>query len=267
MSIRDQDDEPICNLELTEFDGEFYQSAPLDVIAPAQVGEHVWKAHFPAVEVHGAGHGETSVPFSFTVEPHPTRVTVWSVPSAVTTGETFAIKVGATCTEKCALTGGRFAIYDQDGAEASSGLVGSEVLPGTEALHYAEVEVQARGAVGDYRWEARFSPNDLAIAHAEGARAFGIRIVDTPEFLVKVTVIDTEKQEPIKGATVLMHPFRAFTDERGLAEIRVPRGEYKLLVSGFQYFPFRSIVEVSEDMATTAELKWEPHVEHYDQIY
>ena len=43
------------------------------------------------------------------------------------------------------------------------------------------------------------------------------------------------KSDPVKGAKVVVHPYKAFTDERGVAEVRVPKGEYRLVVSGTNY--------------------------------
>ncbi len=39
-----------------------------------------------------------------------------------------------------------------------------------------------------------------------------------------------------------------------MAEVRVPKGEYRLFVSGKNYFPFRSDSEVLSDMTIRAEL-------------
>ena len=66
--------------------------------------------------------------------------------------------------------------------------------------------------------------------------------------------IDREKQTPIKGARVVMHPYRAVTDDNGIARVRVARGHYDILVSGSQYMPACASVEVTADMMTSAEL-------------
>ena len=63
-----------------------------------------------------------------------------------------------------------------------------------------------------------------------------------------------ENQTPVKGAKVSVHPYRTFTDERGVAEVRVPKGQYRLFVSGKKYFPFRSDGELKTDVTITAEL-------------
>jgi hypothetical protein len=222
---------------------------------------------FPAQEKEGILHEETSAPVSFTVKPHPTSVAVWGVPSAIAAGDSFMIKVGIKCSSACQLTGKEFEIYDHTGARVATGTLGNDPWPGTSALYFAEVELEAPDAVGDYRWEARFPESDSEIPHEEDAHILGVKITSPPECLVTVEAIDKDKQTPIKGMHVLLHPYRAFTDEHGVAKVRVAKGEYKLFVSGFNYIAFRTIVEVTGDVTTKAELSWEPEVEHYEQYY
>ncbi len=76
----------------------------------------------------------------------------------------------------------------------------------------------------------------------------------SPDCEVTVRAVDREKQTPIKGARVVMHPYRAVTDENGIAKVRVARGQYDILVSGSRYMPACTSVEVTADMITSAEL-------------
>jgi hypothetical protein len=55
-----------------------------------------------------------------------------------------------------------------------------------------------------------------------------------------------------------MHPYKAVTDERGVAEVRVAKGAYKLFVSQTRYLTFGLPVEVTADMTARAELDLEP---------
>ena len=55
-----------------------------------------------------------------------------------------------------------------------------------------------------------------------------------------------------------MHPYKAVTDERGIAEVRVAKGAYKLFVSQTKYLTFGLLVEVTADMKTRVELDLEP---------
>jgi hypothetical protein len=52
----------------------------------------------------------------------------------------------------------------------------------------------------------------------------------------------------------VVHPYRTVTNERGLAEVRVPEGEYRVFVSRRNYLPFRSDREVNADVTLEAEL-------------
>jgi len=51
-----------------------------------------------------------------------------------------------------------------------------------------------------------------------------------------------------------MHPYKAVTDERGVMEVRVAKGAYKLFVSQPRYLTFGLPVEVDADMTARAEL-------------
>ena len=95
------------------------------------------------------------------------------------------------------------------------------------------MEAQAPIATGDHRWQVETAGSDAGVPHAAGSVAFAIKVVSPPDHEVTVEAFDSEKQAPIKGAHVLLHPYRALTDERGMAKIKVAKGRYKLFVSGF----------------------------------
>ena len=52
----------------------------------------------------------------------------------------------------------------------------------------------------------------------------------------------------------MMHPYRAVTDEHGVAQVMVPKGAYRLFVSGPNHVPFRQDVEITTDWTVRAEL-------------
>jgi aspartyl-tRNA synthetase len=60
---------------------------------------------------------------------------------------------------------------------------------------------------------------------------------------------------------VLLHPYRALTDERGMAKVKVAKGRYTLLVSGFNYIGHERIIDVTGDVSARAELAVEPEEE------
>jgi len=76
-----------------------------------------------------------------------------------------------------------------------------------------------------------------------------------------VEAVDGGDQTPLSGARVVMHPYRAITDERGIAQVRVAKGAYRLFVSQTRYVTFGLPVEVEGDMTARAELYVEPLTE------
>ena len=132
------------------------------------------------------------------------------------------------------------------------------------------MDLSAPDTEGLYAWEARGSGGRPGyLPHAECIASFGVRVVPTSECLLTVVAIDDVHETgssptPVKGAKVVVHPYKAFTDERGVAEVRVPKGEYRLFVSGRNYFPFRSDGEVKTDVTIRAELALDPGLSDAD---
>ena len=188
------------------------------------------------------------------VKPHSTQLTVWDVPPTAVAGERFAVSVGARCSDGCDLRGRELSIYDQQGALVGTVKLGHDVWPGTEALYFAKVETRAPLEAGNHQWEAKIAGWDAGLPHAAGSFPVLVRVVSAPDCEVTVRALDREKRTPIKGARVVMHPYRAVTDENGVAKVRVARGQYDILVSGSRYMPASTSVEVTADIITSAEL-------------
>ena len=196
------------------------------------------------------------------VEAHAAQLTVWDVPSAVVSGERFKLAVGARCSAGCDLGGRELSIFDHEDRLAGTVKLGHDIWPGTEALYFAEFEARAPLAAGSHQWEARIGGWDAELPHAPGSFPLVVRVVAAPDCEVTVKALDSEKKTPIKGARVVMHPYRAVTDDSGIARVRVARGPYDILVSGSQYMPACVSVEVTADLITSAELDadepWSP---------
>jgi len=214
---------------------ETNETSEFVVKAPVQAGEYTWLAVCPAVVKEGVSYVEASTPISFTVKPHTPSVVVWDIPSAIVVGERFRINVGIKCSNECHLTNRDFGIYDHEGAQVATG-----TLPG--------------GGEGLYTWSVKGPRSDVGIPHAEGSISFGVRVVSHPEYLVRVETVDKVSQTPLRGARVVMHPYRAVTDERGVAEVRVAKGAYRLFVSQTRYLTFGLPVEVTADMTARRAL-------------
>ena len=264
LLVKDQDGAWAQSIELAEFDGETNETREFVVKAPVRPGAYTWLAVCPAHAEAGISHEETSAPFSFTVKPHLTRVVVWDVPSAIECDQTFSIKLGVKCSSECRPDGWALEVRDHDGKELARATLNDDPWPGTAAVYYTEVDLTAPDTEGLYAWGAKAPAAGLDIPHAECIVSFGVRVVPALECLLTVVAIDMESQAPVKGAKVAVHPYRAFTDERGVAEVKVPKGEYRLFVSGKNYFPFRSDREVSTDMTIRAELAEDPGLSDAD---
>jgi hypothetical protein len=191
------------------------------------------------------------------MESHATRIVVWDVPTAVECGAALGFKVGVKCATECCAAGWRVAIRDGAGRSVASAQVGDVPWPGTAALFYAELELRGPDAAGlhvfEASLEAELAANDRE-AHRPAAARFHVRAVPAPECLVKVVAVDATSRVPVRDARVVVHPYRAVTDAQGIAELRVPKGAYRLFVSGRDYLPFRGDGEVRADVTIHAEL-------------
>ncbi len=176
------------------------------------------------------------------------------MPWAIERGETFSVKLGIKCSSECRPDGWTVEVHDQDGKRRASATVSGERWPGTTALYYAEVDLSAPDTEGLHAWDAKIPVDGLDIPHAQCIAPFRVRVVPTPECLLTVVAIDMKNRSPVQGAKVVVHPYEAFTDEHGVAEVRLPKGEYRLFVSGGKYFPYRSDGVMKEDVTIRAEL-------------
>lgn len=260
VSIRDRDDvELACaKLEVVE-DGTF--GTALAPRAPLKIGEHVWGAVLPACEKDGLRHEESATAFSFTAVTHATSVNIWGLPSAISAGERFSFRVGIRCSAGCKLAGRALSITDQDGVKVAVAKVCDDVWPGTSALYFAEVEAQAPRTLGDFTWQVTTPASEQSVPHAAGSCVFAVKVVASPDHEVTVEALDGDTQAPIRGAHVLLYPYRALTDERGVAKIKVAKGRYTLFVSGFNYIGHERIIDVTSDVTARAELVVEPEEE------
>jgi hypothetical protein len=192
------------------------------------------------------------------MEPHATRIVVWDTPSAVECGAAFKLKIGVKCAEECGAGARRVEIRDEQGASVASAAVGETPLAGTAALHYAELELNAPAAEGLHAWDAHAAEViDAAtgrVTHAAASTVFRVRTVPPPDCLLRVIAVDARSRLPVPGAKVVVHPYHARTNLDGVAELRVPKGAYRLFVTGRDRFPFRADGELDGDVTIRAEL-------------
>ena len=257
LVIKDHAGAEVTRVELTRFDGTATETAEFAVKAPLNPGRYTWSVVSPPVVRQRVSCPEATSTVSFDVKPHTTNVVVWDIPSAIVVGERFKAKVGIKCAHECPLAGRTFEVWSHEATLIGSGKLSDERWPGTSALYVGEVELDAPVQEGLYTWTVK-GPSTSEIPHAEGSASFGVRAVTHPECLVTVEAIDQVSQAPVSGARVVMHPYKAVTDERGVAQVRVAKGAYQLFVSQTRYLTFGVPVEVAADMTARAELFLEP---------
>lgn len=247
--------------------GEMAYAATVAIAAPMLPGERVWRVMLPATaDANGLRYGEAAVAFSFVIAAHAAEMNVWGLPPAIAAGEHFALKVGIKCPCNCNLAGRPFSVFDAHGNEVGSGCLGATVWPGTRALYFAQISVPAPALPGYDDWSVRTPAFEAhGRPHAPGEAHFGVRTMPAPEAEVTITAFDRDQQIPIKGIHVLLHPYRAYTDEAGVARLRVARGRYPLVVSGLRYVPYEDIIDATGDVNARAELALEPRGDGYFQ--
>lgn len=257
LTIRDAEGAEIGILTFDAFDEESATSAgTVSLNAPAAVGDYAWTAELPAFTADDLAFDAVVVPVALSVKAHSTRVTVWDAPTAIGVGEPFAVKVGVKCTCGCALAGQPFTVHDASGAEIAAGTMGAEVFPSTAALYFADVALTAPAgaAAGTQTWTVRFPVPAVEPLHVASEASFGVTFVSAPEHVVVVEALDGASQAPLPGALVTMHPYRAIADEKGVAKLRVPKGDYTLFVSARKYVSDRAAVTITGDLKTQAHL-------------
>ena len=71
---------------------------------------------------------------------------------------------------------------------------------------------------------------------------------------MKVVAVDAASRTPVRGAESSCIRTAPSRTRRASPRFGVPKGTYRLFVSGRDYFPFRSDGEISADVTIRAEL-------------
>jgi len=222
--------------------------APLEVRAPAQVGEWKCEAVADAATVDGIHHRSASLALSARVLPHATSLAVWVAESPVK-GRPFTVNVGAKCAAGCSLQGQLVEILDEAGSKMGEGRLGSSPHAGTSALYAGEITLTAPDRAGVFTCFARFSRAKHALPHEDAAASFTFRCLEPPDHTLSVRVrlegIEARKQ----GIEVRAGPYQAYTDEGGVARVGVPKGVHELTFWRVDLEPASMRVDVTGDLA------------------
>jgi hypothetical protein len=203
---------------------------------------------------------------------HKRSIVVWDVPSTVECGAAFAIKAGIKCDALCPPDNWALEVRDEHGNRLACAEVGEAIWPGTEGLRRVVLKLTAPASEGSFRWkviapaavslsaaqdrsEAPPDPPEALPEHSESAAYFNVRTVPEGECCLTVIAIGRETQEPVAGAKVVAHPYRAVTDERGVAELNLPRGRHRVFVTRRNFLPLRLDRDLAGATTIRAELE------------
>ena len=193
-------------------------------------------------------------------ESHKTSLAVWDVPSPVVVNDRLNVKVGAACSAACCLSGEPVSILDERGAVVSSGHLGGAPWPDTTSLYWVDVEVPGPGRVGSHCWSVTFAPAGQA-PHECATATFGFVAVAPPEHRISVSVVDQMTGVPMPLVEVRLGPYKASTDDRGLAEIDVAGAAYELTAWKVGYASASRNVQVTGSTTFHIELLSAPEPE------
>ena len=255
VSIRDGEGAELAQADLTKpEDDDTYESSDIVVGAPRSAGAYIYRAVVIAPDKDGVLQELAASDVRFVVKAHEAALNVWDAPSAIVAGSRFKFMVGIRCSAGCCLAGQGLDVFDQQGVQVAAAKLGSEIWPESDALYVAEVEAEAPPSAGAHQWEVCTATWDCALPHEAGAAAVSLRVVAPPDYELTIEAFDRDKQTPIRGARVVMHPYRAVTDENGVARVKVTKGRYDIYVSASKYVSIATSAEVTSDMITRAEL-------------
>ena len=223
-------DRVVLTGELPALSGDHHETAEITVTAPAEIAAFTWSFVVPPREVGDVQYEGASLDFSFRTKPHATSLAVWDNPSPVVVGERFSVKVGAKCAAGCALAGNEIDIRDESGARLGGAALGETPWPGTTALYWTPVDLQAPIEEGRFDWTLAFSGAEVRLPHEGASASFGFMTTRPPEHAVSVTVVEENTETPVHDVQVRLGVHRTSTDETGLARFAVPYGEHTLSV-------------------------------------
>ena len=223
-------------------------SVAFTLTAPTAAGEHRWLLTVASKENDAGKTAEGALPFALTVVPHATSLAVWDVPSPVVRGAKFAVKAGAKCTASCGFGDRGIEIRDEAGKLMGSATLGKTTWEGTASLYWTTLEITAPRKHGLHAWTASFSPGETDLPHDGATSRFSFVTVPEPEHSVSVKVVNTKTKAPIANAQVRLGLYRTVTDEAGSAKVRVPKGEFPLIVTRVGYEMPEQNITVSKDV-------------------
>jgi hypothetical protein len=188
---------------------------------------------------------------------HQTSLAVWDIPTPAAGGR-FSIKVGAKSSAGCVLSRRRVEVRDGEAVVATAHL-GNEPWPGTDALFWTEVELQAPDKSGLLTLAVRFGAAELDKPHEGASSPFNVSVVARPEHTLTVKV--ATDGVPVENAIVRLGPVRASTDPSGTAVLKLAKGRYELVVWKAGYDAPVTLLTIDADAFAQIEVRTLPQAD------
>ena len=193
-------------------------------------------------------------------EGHELTLAVWDLPSPVVTGRPLALRVGAKCSHGCDLTGAPVEIRNDAETVVGGGTLGPTPWAGTSALYWTDVELSGPDAAGPACLTASIAAVEDHL-HPIASSTSRFVAVNPPEHLVTLKVTNRETGTGVMGAEVRVGPFRAATDEEGVASIELPSGAFEVTAWKPGYDAASTSVDVAGRVRVELALVAEPVTE------
>ena len=245
---------PVITSELVLWDEGINETGEVTLSAPSEVGEHERSVSCRPQTGEPAGHTGISLPLPFSTEAHRTSLAIWDMPSPAVIGEPFVAKIGAKCAEGCDLQSRRIEIYDGWGERLTTSEFREGFWPGSDALHWTEVELVAPETEGVVSWSVAFPVADLELPHQEASSKFSFAATRPAEHRLTVEVVETGSTIPVRNAQVSLGAYRASTGESGRSIVSVAEGTYELAIWKVGYEAPSRALDVSKDLTVRVEV-------------
>lgn len=227
--------------------------------APTEPGTYTWTAVFPEQVLQGEIYREARTTFTFEVsKAHPVSLSVWNVPSAVSARDKFRVTVGAKCPAGCCLAGLTVRVLREDGQELASAKLGDTPMGVSGTMYWVDFPMKDMEE-GRHTCRAELVLPQDDETHTAKDCEFTVNVREAAQFSAEVEVFSKASGKRIADADVMLHPWKARTDAQGKAVLRVPCGQYRLIVSGQDvYDTYGETVLVQSDVALKVYLADSP---------
>lgn len=190
---------------------------------------------------------------------HDISLAVWDVPSPLVIGHRQTIKVGVTCPAACRLAATRIEVRDAGGVLVGGGDLGAVPWPGTDALYWAEIDVDAPDAEGEHAWTVHARASEPT--HAGATSSVRFVACGRPEHRVTLEAIANGNGAAVPGVELRVGRFRAATDDAGIGHVEVPGGTYDVETWKNGYQAVSKTVAIAADTTIRLELIALPELE------